>query len=65
MAYAKLHSKDKDGMHTAPAEKVKIIRYNVNNDYIIETKDGIRCHAIYNPFVGYYFADDVYGIVEE
>ena len=24
---------------------------------------GVKCHAIFNPFVGRYFVDDVYGIV--
>ena len=25
--------------------------------------DGVKCHAIFNPFVGRYFVDDVYGII--
>lgn len=64
MAMAKLKSKDPDGRHTAPAEEVKIIRYE-GNTVIVETKDGTRCRARYNPFVGYYFADDVYETVKE
>ncbi len=31
-----------------------------DNDYIAEYK-GVRCHALFNQFVGAYFADDVYG----
>lgn len=33
--------------------------------YFVETKDGMKCTAIYNPFVGCYFADDIYGIIKE
>ena len=25
--------------------------------------NGVKCHAIYNPFVGRYFVDDVYGVI--
>ena len=34
------------------------------NDYIVDYK-GVRCHALFNWFVCEYYADDVYGIVEE
>lgn len=30
-----------------------------DNDYIVEYK-GVRCHALFNWFVGAFFADDVY-----
>jgi len=33
-----------------------------DNDYLAEV-GGVKCHAIFNPFVGRYFVDDVYGIV--
>ena len=36
-----------------------------DNDYIVLTPDGIRCHALFNPFTGFYFADDVYRIVPD
>jgi hypothetical protein len=35
-----------------------------DNLYIAEY-NGIRCTAIFNPFVGRYFVDDVYGILDE
>ena len=35
-----------------------------NNDYLAEY-NGVKCHAIFNPFAGRYFVDDVYGIVRE
>lgn len=31
-----------------------------DNDYIVEYK-GVRCHALFNWFVGAFFADDTYG----
>ena len=34
------------------------------NDYLAEY-NGVKCHAIFNPFVGRYFVDDVYGIVRQ
>lgn len=33
-----------------------------DNQYIAEYR-GIRCTAIFNPFTGLYYVDDVYGIV--
>lgn len=35
-----------------------------DNDYIVDYK-GVRCHALFNWFVGEYFADDVYRRVTE
>ena len=31
-----------------------------DNDYIADYK-GVKCHALFNWFVGAYFVDDVYG----
>ena len=33
-----------------------------DNDYLAEYK-GVKCHAIFNPFAGRYFVDDVYGVI--
>lgn len=33
--------------------------------YIVKTEAGIKCTAIFNMFVGIYYADDVSGIVEK
>ena len=32
-----------------------------DNDYLAEY-NGVKCHAIYNPFVGRYFVADVFGV---
>ena len=62
---AMLHSHDQDGLHKAPLVDVEILEELGSNDYIVMTPDGIRCHALYNPFTDYYFADDVYRIVPD
>lgn len=35
-----------------------------DNDYIVDYK-GVKCHALFNWFVCEYYADDVYGRVEQ
>lgn len=37
---------------------------NGNTYYIVKTEAGTKCTAIFNMFVGTYYADDIYGIVE-
>ena len=65
MAKAMLHSLDRDGTHRAELIDVEILEQVGNNDYIVRTSAGIKCHALLNPFTEYYFADDVYRIVNE
>lgn len=33
-----------------------------DNEYLAEY-NGVKCHAIFNPFAGRYFVDDVYGVI--
>ncbi len=42
--------------------EAEIIRKVGNNLYLAEY-NGVRCTAIFNPFIGRYFVDDVYGII--
>lgn len=35
-----------------------------DNDYLAEY-NGVKCHAIFNPFVGKFYVDDKYGVIEE
>ena len=37
----------------------------VENDYIVLTPAGVKCHALFNPFTCYFFADDVYRVVTD
>lgn len=41
-----------------------IIEHEDNNNVIAEYK-GQRCRAIYNPFSGFYYVDNVYGKIEK
>lgn len=41
-----------------------IIKRLGDNDYLAEY-NGVRCHAIYNPFVGRYYVDDKYAVIRE
>ncbi len=59
---AYIHSlKDKENDRHVLGE-AEIIKSLGNNLYLAEY-NGIRCTAIFNPFVGRYFVDDVYGII--
>ena len=62
---AMLHSLDQDGLHTAPLQDVTVLHYESCNRVIVKTEAGITCTAVDNPFTGYLFADDVYGIIKE
>ena len=53
-----IHSKESIGEITVK-DKVG------DNDYIVETEEGIVCHAIFNYFAGLYYADDLYTKVEK
>lgn len=35
-----------------------------NNQYIADY-NGVKCSAIFNPFVGRYFVDDKYGVIRD
>jgi hypothetical protein len=35
-----------------------------DNDYLAEF-NGVKCHAIYNPFVNHFYVDDKYGIIRD
>lgn len=61
-----LQSRDKDGTHPKSAIGGAVVKEKVgDNDYIVVTEDGIKCHAIFNPFCGMWFIDDVYTVVAE
>jgi hypothetical protein len=41
-----------------------IIRRLGENDYLADY-NGVKCHAIFNPFAGRYYVDDLYGVVRD
>ena len=65
MAMAMLHSLDPHGTHEAALQPIEILEKVGDNDYVVLTTAGVKCHALYNPFCGYWFADDVYRVVDD
>lgn len=51
---------------SAPTEtaEITVLEKVGDNDYIVEY-EGVKCHALFNPFVCAYFADDIYRRVEK
>jgi len=43
--------------------EAEIIRCIGNNVYLADY-NGVKCTAIFNYFTGFYYVDDVYGVVE-
>jgi len=41
-----------------------IIKKLGDNDYLADY-NGVKCRAMFNPFVGRYFVDDKYGVIKE
>jgi hypothetical protein len=35
-----------------------------DNDYLAEY-NGVKCHAIYNPFVNHFYVGDKYGVIKD
>lgn len=44
--------------------EVEILDHKDNNN-VIAVYRGVKCHAIFNVFVGRYYVDDIYGVIEE
>ena len=61
---AYIHSlQDKENNRHVLGE-AEIVKY-YNNNKVIALYNGVKCKAVYNPFDGRYYVDDVYGIIEE
>lgn len=65
MAMAMLHSMDPHGKHEAELQPIEVLEEVGSNDYIVLTPAGVKRHALFNPFCGYWFADDLYRVVDE
>ena len=46
-------------------EEITLIESLGGNKYIVLTKDGVMCSAIFNIFTRLYYADDLYGVIED
>ncbi len=52
-------------VHSLKAQdEVTILHENGSNDVVVEYK-GVRCTAIFNPFAGMFYVDDIYGILPD
>lgn len=49
---------------TNTVKEVTLIE-KTDNKYIVITDSGVLCTAIFNPFASLYYADDLYGKIEE
>lgn len=56
--YAKIHSLN------GGVAKVKVLERNNSGTVTVVEYNGVKCSVIYNIFVGAYYADDIYGIIE-
>ena len=45
-------------------DEITILEKIGDNVYIVDYK-GVKCHALFNWFVGAYFADDIYRRIEQ
>ena len=61
---AYIHSLKDRKTDTNKLGEADIIRQIGDNQFLAEY-NGVRCTAIFNPFVGRYYVDDVYGILHE
>ena len=51
-------------MQSTETDEITVLEKVGDNDYIVDYK-GVKCHALFNWFVGAYFADDVYGRISQ
>lgn len=56
--YAHINSLD------GQTDEITVLQQVGDNDYLVDYK-GVKCHAIFNPFVCEYYADDLYTIAKE
>ena len=59
-------SKEEMHIHSLDGElrEATIVEKVGDNKYVAEYK-GVRCTAIFNPFVGRFYVDDKYGIIRD
>ena len=60
---AYINSLNKGLINPTYKDEITVLEKVGDNDYIVDFR-GVKCHALFNPFVCAYFANDVYGRVE-
>ena len=61
---AYIHSLKDKATDTHVLGEAEILEF-IDNNNVIAKYDGIKCRAIFNPFVGKFFIDDLYGKIED
>jgi len=56
----KMHIHSLDG----ELREATVLKRLGDNDYLAKF-NGVKCHAIYNPFVNQFYVDDKYGIIHD
>lgn len=56
---AYINSLNKGKITPTEMDEITVLEKVGDNDYIVDYK-GVKCHALFNPFVCAYFADDIY-----
>ena len=52
-------------IHSLNAQDEAKTLHEKNNNDVIAEYNGKRCTAVYNPFVGLYYVDDIYGVLSD
>lgn len=60
---AYINSLNKGKITPTEMSEITVLEKVGDNDYIVDYR-GIKCHALFNPFVCAYFADDIYRRIE-
>lgn len=60
---AYIHSLEDKEHHRHVLDEAEIVKRIEGNQYLAEYR-GVRCTAIFNPFAGAFFVDDVFGVVQ-
>ena len=55
--------KIKAQIHSLKSQDEVVILHEKNNNDVIAEYKGKRCTAIFNPFVGLFYVDDIYGVI--
>ena len=57
--------KTKAMIHSLKAQDEVTILHDKNNNDVIAEYNGTRCTAIFNPFIGLFYVDNIYGILQD
>ena len=62
--YAYIYSLNRGKLNSTEMDEITILEKVGDNDYIVDYK-GVKCHALFNWFNCTYYADYIYGRIEQ